>query len=137
MALLDWLRTLDPRALALAASFAVLGIVMDRVRVARARRRVEDYLRAHRYVAKRIRRRWRPFVTSPQGHSTIRFEVEAYDLEFDTRRRGWASAASRATPQLVDDVRVEWEGEPEAFGAALPPVGESRTAGGRVRRGPA
>ena len=94
MDILETLRALDPRALAMFAAVALVGFGADRARVNRARRRVEDYLRAHRYTVKRIRRSRRPHLSVMGSRHTIHFELEVYDLEFDTRRRGWASASS-------------------------------------------
>ena len=122
MEFLETLRAMAPRAMAMFAVVALVGIGADRVRVNRARRRVEDYLRSHRYTLKSMRRRKRPGVAVMDSRHTIYFALEVYDLEFNVRRRGWASAPSSNATVFAGDVRVEWEGEPEEYGSALPPL---------------
>lgn len=127
MELVEWLRALDPRMLGFVALLAVIGLASDQIGVARARGRVQDYLRTHRYTVKRLRRSWRPRIGTTRSRHSVHFSVEAYDLEFDVRRRGWARASSSLVPMFEDDVRVEWEGEPEEFGSALPARSEERS----------
>ncbi|HLV26787.1 MAG TPA: hypothetical protein VKZ41_10760 [Gemmatimonadales bacterium] len=122
MEILEMLRTMDPRAMAMFAVVAIVGYGADRARVNRARRRVEDYLRSHRYTVKRIRRSRRPRLVSIESRHTVHFELDVFDLEFNIRRHGWASVPSSNATIFSGDVRVEWEGEPDDFGSALPPL---------------
>lgn len=134
MEILDQIRALDPRMLAVFAAIVVVGMGGDYVRYLRARRRVADYLRMHRYTVKRLNRSWRPRITTTRSRHAVHFSVEAYDLEFDVRRRGWARASGSAIPMYEDDVRLEWEGEPDEFGSALPPVRKTGERRGRARQ---
>lgn len=122
METIEALRGTDPSVFAMVAAVALVAFGADRWRVNRARRRVEDYLRSHRYTLKSIHRSWAPYLAILGSRNTIRFTVEVYDLEFNVRRRGWASASASQYPVLEDGVRVEWEGEPEDYGTALPTI---------------
>jgi hypothetical protein len=119
---LETLSEMDPRSIVMFAVVALVGVGAGRARVNRARRRLEDYLRSHRYTVKSIRRRRRPGAAIMDSRHTIYFALEVYDLEFNVRRRGWASAPSGSATVFAGDVRVEWEGEPEEYGSALPPL---------------